>query len=231
MGTPPAFCAGRHDDGRLDREEKKEHAGSLWAVRNVVQRLPAMETPSVAAVGDPAIGAGCDFALACDVRVAGVEALFRKGFVRAGPVPGNGGAWLLSRLIGEAKAKEHLPTGNDVNAETAAALGFVAEVTSEPIAAARAIAERTRELPATAVGRTDALVDGRSRFEEPCERAIDYQWECVPDPERSEAVEASRALPGVRPRLLRLSAIPRLRAASVAIRISPRESAFRTYSG
>jgi 2-(1,2-epoxy-1,2-dihydrophenyl)acetyl-CoA isomerase len=191
-GTPPAFCAGRHDDGRLDRGEKEEHAGYLWAVRNVVRRLPATETPSVAAVGGPAIGAGCDFALACDVRVAGAEALFGEGFVRAGPVPGNGGAWLLSRLIGEAKAKEYLLAGKDVNAETAADLGLVAEVTSEPVAAARAIAERIRELPATDVRRTDALVDSRSSFEEPCERAIDYQWECVLDPERSEAVEAFR---------------------------------------
>lgn len=193
-GTPPAFCAGADVTTMADWSEgsKEEYAGYLWAVQNVVRRLLAMETPSVAAVGGPAIGAGCDFALACDIRVAGAEALFREGFVRIGLVPGDGGAWLLPRLIGEAKAKEYLLTGKDMDAETAADLGLVAEVTSEPVAAARAIAERIRELPATAVRRTNALVDSRSSFEEHCERAIDYQWECVLDPERSEAVEAFR---------------------------------------
>jgi len=73
-----------------------------------------MANPSIAAVNGPAIGAGCDFALACDLRVVGPEGVMREGFVDVGLVPGDGGAWLLPRLIGESKAREYLLTGRPI---------------------------------------------------------------------------------------------------------------------
>ncbi|MFC5973521.1 enoyl-CoA hydratase/isomerase family protein [Halomarina salina] len=192
-GAGDAFCAGADVNDMPDWHEtmtKEEYAGYLWGVQNVVRQLRGMATPSVAAVGGPAIGAGCDFALACDARVVGPEAVLREGFVHVGLVPGDGGGWLLPRLVGESKAKEYLLTGRDITPEDAVDLGLAVEEADDPLASATAFAEEMRDLPALAVQHTKRLVDPQRSFEEYCERAMEYQWDCVNDPEHHEAVDA-----------------------------------------
>ena len=192
-GADGGFCAGADITEMPNwREEmtEEEYAGYLWSVQNVVRQLRRMEKPSIAAVGGPAVGAGCDFALACDLRIVGPDAILREGFVRVGLVPGDGGGWLLPRLIGEAKAKEYLLTGKDITAEDAVDLGLAVDSADEPVERARELAAELLELPALAVRRTNRLVDPEQSFEEYCERAIAYQWECVTDPEHREAIDA-----------------------------------------
>ncbi|MFC7157112.1 enoyl-CoA hydratase/isomerase family protein [Halomarina halobia] len=194
-GAGDGFCAGADVNDMPDWHEemtKEDYAGYLWGVQNVVRQLRGMNEPSIAAVGGPAIGAGCDFALACDVRVVGHDAVLREGFVRIGLVPGDGGGWLLPRLIGESKAKEYLLTGRDITPEDAVELGLAVEIADDPLAAARAFAEEIRDLPATAVRYTNELVDPQRSFEDYCERAIEYQWACVNDAEHHEAAAAFR---------------------------------------
>jgi enoyl-CoA hydratase/carnithine racemase len=192
-GAEGGFCAGADVTEMPDWSAEmtaEEYAGYLWAVQNVVRQLRDMEKPSIAAVGGPAIGAGCDFALACDLRVVGPDAILREGFVRVGLVPGDGGGWLLPRLIGEAKAKEYLLTGKDITPEDAVDLGLAVEVADDPVERAHGLAADLLELPALAVRRTNRLVDPERSFEEYCERAIAYQWECINDPEHDEAIAA-----------------------------------------
>ncbi|WP_247005508.1 enoyl-CoA hydratase/isomerase family protein [Halorientalis litorea] len=191
-GADGAFCAGADVTEMPDwgDQPKEEYAGYLWTVQNVVRQLRETSKPSIAAVPGPAIGAGCDFALACDMRVVGPEGLFREGFVRVGLVPGDGGAWLLPRLIGESAAKKYLLTGRDIDPADAVELGLAVEEAENPLAAATDLAEELLALPATAVRRTNDLVDSERGFEDYCERAIAYQWECVTDPEHHEAVAA-----------------------------------------
>ncbi len=191
-GAGDGFCAGADVSSMPDWGEmyEEEYAGFLWAVQNVVRQLREMATPSVAAVGGPAVGAGCDFALACDVRIVGPEASLREGFVNVGLVPGDGGGWLLPRLVGEAKAKEYLLTGREITPEDAVEMGLAAELTDDPLVGAREFAEEMRDLPALAVRNTNRLIDPEQSFENYCERAIAYQWECVNDPEHAEAVAA-----------------------------------------
>jgi 2-(1,2-epoxy-1,2-dihydrophenyl)acetyl-CoA isomerase len=193
-GAGEGFCTGADISAMPDWAElsKDEYASFLRDVQSVVQRLQGSAVPSVAAVDGPAVGAGCDFALACDARFIDPDAFLREGFVRVGLVPGDGGAWLLPKLIGESKAREYLLTGDDITASDADDLGLVVDVTSEPLQAAIDFAERIRDLPATAVQRTNQLIDMESTFDEHCEQAIDYQWECVNDPEHEEAVAALR---------------------------------------
>jgi enoyl-CoA hydratase/carnithine racemase len=191
-GTGDGFCAGADVSSMPDWENasKEEYAGYLWAVQNVVRQLRETGKPSIAAVDGPAIGAGCDFALACDVRIASPDALFREGFVRVGLVPGDGGAWLLPRLIGEARAKEYLLTGKDILAGEAVEIGLAVSLDDDPLAAAREFAVDLLDLPIHAVQRTNDLTDPSLSFEDYCERAIEYQWECIHDPEHHEAVAA-----------------------------------------
>ena len=191
-GAGNAFCAGADITAMPAWSEmrKEEYAGYLWTVQNVVRQLRRMPKPSVAAVNGPAVGAGCDFALACDLRVIAEDAVMREGFVRVGLVPGDGGGWLLPRLIGEAKAREYLLTGMDIDAEEAVDVGLAVEAVDDALAAARSLGEDLLDLPAAAVRNTNRLVDPSATFEDYCERAIAYQWECINDPEHDEAIAA-----------------------------------------
>jgi enoyl-CoA hydratase/carnithine racemase len=100
--------------------------------REGIQRLPlaltALEVPTIAAVNGPAVGAGCDLACMCDMRIASTDASFAESFVRVGLIPGDGGAWLLPRAVGMARAAEMAFTGEAVNAAEALACGLVSRV-------------------------------------------------------------------------------------------------------
>ncbi|WIV68872.1 enoyl-CoA hydratase/isomerase family protein [Natrialbaceae archaeon AArc-T1-2] len=191
-GAGDGFCTGADVDSMPDWDEmsKEEYAGFLWGVQNVVRQLRTIPTPSVAAVNGPAVGAGCDFALACDMRYVAPSAFFREGFVRVGLIPGDGGGWLLPRLVGESKAREYLLTGKDIDAEAAEEMGLVVDVAEDTVAAATAMAEDIRDLPRLAVQQTKQLIDPQRSFEDYSERAIEYQWNCVNDPEHHAAVDA-----------------------------------------
>lgn len=125
--------------------------------KNGIQRLPllfeALEVPVIAAVNGPAIGAGCDLACMCDMRIAGESAKFAESFVKVGLVPGDGGAWLLPRVVGFSKASEMVLTGDMLGAREALACGLVSEVVpdSELMDAARRLAERIAANPPHAV--------------------------------------------------------------------------------
>jgi enoyl-CoA hydratase/carnithine racemase len=94
-----------------------------------IQRLPrafaALEVPIIAAVNGPAIGAGCDLACMCDLRIAGESAKFAESFVKLGIIPGDGGAWLLPHVVGHAHAAEMALTGDMVDAAHALKIGLV----------------------------------------------------------------------------------------------------------
>jgi enoyl-CoA hydratase/carnithine racemase len=125
--------------------------------RQGIQRIPramyACDVPVVAAVNGPAIGAGCDLACMCDVRVAATTATFAESFVRLGLVPGDGGAWLLQRLVGPARAAEMTLTGDTVDAETALEWGLVSRVVDpqDLLETAQGIAARIAANPPQAV--------------------------------------------------------------------------------
>jgi 2-(1,2-epoxy-1,2-dihydrophenyl)acetyl-CoA isomerase len=141
-------------------------------------------------VAGPAICAGSDFGLAYDVRFVGPDALLRKGFVNIGLVPGDGRAWLLLRLIGEAKAREYLLTGRDITPSAAVDLGLAIDTADNVLNYVRTFIADVHDQPATAVWRTNRLIDAQKVFDDYCTRLIDYQWECVNNAEHTEAVAA-----------------------------------------
>jgi enoyl-CoA hydratase/carnithine racemase len=119
-----------------------------------------LEIPVIAAVNGPAMGAGCDLTCMCDLRIAGQSARFAESFVKLGIIPGDGGAWLLPRVVGFAKAAEMSLTGDALSADQALAYGLVSQVVpdAELLDAARAYANRIAANPPQAVRMTKRLL-------------------------------------------------------------------------
>lgn len=120
----------------------------------------ALEVPVIAAVNGPAIGAGLDLACMCDLRVAGESAKFAESFVKLGIIPGDGGAWLLQRIVGFSKAAELTLTGETIDAAEALAIGLVSKVVPDAqlLEAARAMAARIACNPPFAVRMAKRLI-------------------------------------------------------------------------
>ena len=132
-GAGRAFCAGgdvKTMPGRLERTivERREN---LRSSNLVVRKIQEMDKPVIAAVNGDAVGAGCNLALACDIRLASEKARFGEVFVKRGMHPDWGGVCLLTRLVGTAKACELIFTGNLIDAREAKRIGMVNQVYPE----------------------------------------------------------------------------------------------------
>lgn len=133
-GAGTAFCSGGNVAEMRDRtgmfaglpEEITER------YRQGIQRIPLalarLQVPLIAAVNGPAIGAGNDLACMCDLRIASNTARFAESFVKVGIIPGDGGCWLLPRVVGHAKAAEMALTGDTIDAAEAQRIGLVSRV-------------------------------------------------------------------------------------------------------
>ena len=133
-GAGIAFCSGGNVAEMRDRTGM--FAGSPEEIteryRQGIQRIPRalarLQVPLIAAVNGPAIGAGNDLACMCDLRIASTTARFAESFVKIGIIPGDGGCWLLPRVIGHAKAAELALTGDTIDADEALRIGLVSRV-------------------------------------------------------------------------------------------------------
>ncbi|MCP9948293.1 crotonase/enoyl-CoA hydratase family protein [Actinomadura madurae] len=171
-GAGKAFSSGgnikdiREGRGYFGAEPFHSAEGYRAGIQRVPRALHSCEVPVIAAVNGPAVGAGCDLALMCDLRIASTRATFAESFVKLGLIPGDGGAWLLPRVVGNARAMEMTFTGEPVDAATALAWGLVSQVV-EPedlLDAARALAARITVNPPLALRMAKRLIrEGQHR--------------------------------------------------------------------
>ncbi|MDT9001779.1 enoyl-CoA hydratase-related protein [Paucibacter sp. APW11] len=128
-------------------------------------RARSMPVPVICAVNGVAAGAGANFALGCDLVIAGQSASFIQAFSKIGLVPDCGGTWLLTRLVGRARALQLALLGDKLAAADAHAMGLIARVVpDEDLAAtAQATALKLASMP------TRALVETRRAFDEAME--------------------------------------------------------------
>lgn len=158
-GAGSAFSAGGNVKKMADRSgifgglPHEVREGYRHGIQQIPLAFARCDVPVVAAVNGPAVGAGCDLALMCDLRVAAESAWFAESFVKLGIIPGDGGAWLLPRVVGPARAAEMALTGDRVDAHTALSWGLVNQVVPDDrlLEAATALARRIAANPPHAI--------------------------------------------------------------------------------
>jgi enoyl-CoA hydratase len=152
-GAPPAFCAGA-DLAQLASPTPE----ALQAIYEGFLRVGRSPLPTVAAVNGPAVGAGMNLALVCDLRLAGASARFESRFLQLGVHPGGGHIWLLSRAVGSSAARAMVMFGESLSAADAEHHGLVwrAVGDDELLPRAREAAARVAELPRELVDRATA---------------------------------------------------------------------------
>jgi len=154
---PKAFCVGadlKERNAFSDEELRAQRPLAQAAYRGVLD-LPV---PVVAAVDGPALGAGLDLALTCDLRLATGNAVFASSWISVGLVPGMGGAHLLTRAVGSSRASEMVLLGRRVGPEEALDWGLVNEVVAADELDARvdALGTHLAGLSAAALARSKA---------------------------------------------------------------------------
>jgi len=181
-------------DGSFGGDVYAVQARYRQGIQRMARAMHALEVPAIAAVNGPAIGAGFDLACMCDVRIGSTQARLAESFLTLGLIPGDGGGWLLQRLVGWQRAAELSFSGRTVEAEEALRLGILLELT-EPddlLARARELAASFAAKPPQAVRLTKRLLRHAQRmdfadFLEVCAMA---QGMCHHTADHTEAVTA-----------------------------------------
>lgn len=132
-GADPVFSSGGNvKDMRRFFDDSISAADIRQEYRHGIQRLTRalynIDVPTIAAVNGAAIGAGCDLACMCDIRIAADDARFAESFVKLGIIPGDGGSWFLPRIVGLARTYEMAFTGDMLDAATALQWNLVSSV-------------------------------------------------------------------------------------------------------
>src|ERR1700749_5101798 len=154
-GAGTAFCAGGNVKGMgAHRDQKKLEMSFDEKVADLQERqrlltgaLASVRKPTIAALPGPAVGAGLALAMACDIRIAAQSAFVSTGYLRVALSGDYGIAWLLTRLVGTARARELMFTADRVEADRCERMGLVnrvvpdAELQVEAFALAKSLAE------------------------------------------------------------------------------------------
>jgi enoyl-CoA hydratase/carnithine racemase len=199
-GAGRSFCAGGNVKDMAERSGA--FAGDPYelqrryglGIQRMTVALHRAGLPTIAAVNGAAIGAGFDLTCMCDVRVAARGAKMGETFVNLGIIPGDGGAWLLQRLVGYERAAELTLTGRVFDADEALAMGVVSTVVEpgELAERAAALAATMAAKPPRALRLTKRLLKSAQRMEmeDFLDLSASYQAISHHNPEHHEAIDA-----------------------------------------
>lgn len=163
-GSGRGFCSGA-DLANLGQTMDPTNSVHIrkWVNRmhEVLLKLFEMEIPWVAAVNGPAVGVGCNFALACDLVMMSEEAYFYWAFTKRGLMVDGGGTWLLPHLVGLQRAKQMALLPEKVSASDALSLGIASSVTPQDQLMEKAAdtAQRLAQGPTVAYGITKTAMN------------------------------------------------------------------------
>jgi enoyl-CoA hydratase/carnithine racemase len=161
-----------------------------------IRAMRSMEKPVIAAVNGPAVGAGCEIAVAADVRIAAERARFGEVWIKIGCVPALGGMYLLPRLIGLGRATEMILTGEIIDAAEAYRIGLVTRVVPDDrlMDAALDLAARLARGPSRALAIAKAAINRglSSNLAAELESTLPAQLLCFGTRDFAEGVRALR---------------------------------------
>ncbi|MEQ1810563.1 MAG: crotonase/enoyl-CoA hydratase family protein [Terricaulis sp.] len=200
-GAGTAFSAGGNLQGMRDRNgigplatPADTRANYRRGVQQIPRTLADLEVATIAAVNGHAIGLGLDIAALCDMRVASESAKFAASFIKMGIAPGDGGAWILQRVLGYGRAAELILTGDTITAQEAAAIGLVNKVVpaERVLDEARALADRIAVNPPRTVRLSKRLLREaqNGRLSDILELSAAFQALAHETADHKEAVEA-----------------------------------------
>jgi len=131
-GAGRAFCSGQdlNEVQEISTRSPAEIQQGLDTVQNITRMLINMNKPSVAAINGPAVGAGAEIPLACDLRFAAEGSFFFFPELKHGLFTTNASTCLLPRLIGHSRASELLFLGEQISGETALGFGLINRLVS-----------------------------------------------------------------------------------------------------
>lgn len=158
-------------------------------------RVARTPLPTVAAVNGPAVGAGMNLALCCDVRLAGTSARFDTRFLQLGIHPGGGHTWMLRRAVGPQTAMAAVVFGEVLSAAEAERHGLVFKCLpdDELLGAAVTMAERAAAAPPELVRRTKQSIihiGEVDTHEQAVTDELAVQWWSMAQPEFAERVRS-----------------------------------------
>jgi 2-(1,2-epoxy-1,2-dihydrophenyl)acetyl-CoA isomerase len=178
----------------MQRRNSEEFSRILGAGRRVILAIRQTTKPVIASINGPASGAGCNLALACDLRIAATTATFSQSFARVGLHPDWGGTYFLPRLVTPNKACEMFFLGDSIDAAEAARLGIVNRVVApeELEAATLQLAQRLCAAPpiALAAAKQAVYVSHDSDLDEMLRYETEAQLRCFESDDGHEGVQA-----------------------------------------
>lgn len=130
-GKGKNFCAGgdikamEEKSGMFAGESNELRARYQHGIQKIPMCIENLSVPVIAMVNGAAIGAGCDLAMMCDLRVGNSKTKFAETFTRMGLVPGDGGTFFLQRVVGYAKAMEMFLTSKSFEGSDAMEFGLL----------------------------------------------------------------------------------------------------------
>lgn len=129
-------------------------------IHRILRALYGLRVPVIAAINGPAIGLGCDVACLADIRIASEKAKFGVTFLKLGIIPGDGGTWILPRVIGMSRASELFYTGDVIGAAQAQDWGLVSRIVphDDLLSEAKAMADRIAAMPPHSLRHTKNLL-------------------------------------------------------------------------
>lgn len=160
-GGNEVFCAGADISEILETTSAESGYRHSREFQILCDKIEGLRQPVIAAVSGYALGGGCELALACDFRIASQSARFGLPEIKIGAFPGGGGTQRLPRLIGAAKAKEIILTGDPITADEALSFGLVMKVVPQEklLDEAKAFASKLATLPRLAMEASKMLIN------------------------------------------------------------------------
>lgn len=153
---------------------RKFHAAN----RLLLEKLEKLPKPVIAAINGFALGGGCELAMSCDLRIAAENARLGQPEINLGIIPGAGGTQRLTRLVGMARAKELIYTGDLIDAKTAFNIGLVNKVVpqNDLMSEAKVLAQKLLTKSSVALSLAKSAINGG--WQTTLSSGLDLEMQC-----------------------------------------------------